>query len=58
MSEEDLESLITLDDPGEDDLEEDTFEHPQAEHTLEDWLGQRFTASQPTSGSRQGKKDK
>ena len=25
MSEEDLESLITLDDPGEDDLEEDTF---------------------------------
>ena len=57
MNEEDLESLITLDDPGEDDLEEDTFEHPQAEHTLEDWLGQSFTASQPT-GSRQGKKDK
>ena len=25
MSEEDLESLITLDDPGEDDLEDDTF---------------------------------
>jgi len=25
MSEEDLEVLITLDDPGEDDLEEDTF---------------------------------
>ncbi|MGH9967801.1 MAG: hypothetical protein ACREBG_08175 [Pyrinomonadaceae bacterium] len=25
MSEEDLEVLITTDDPGEDDLEEDTF---------------------------------
>jgi len=25
MSEQDLELLITLDDPGEDDLEEDTF---------------------------------
>ena len=25
MSEEDLEVLITLDDPGEEDLEEDTF---------------------------------
>ena len=25
MSEEDLEVLITLDDPGEDELEEDTF---------------------------------
>jgi hypothetical protein len=28
MSEEDLEVLITLDDPGEDDLEEDTFHLP------------------------------
>ena len=54
MSEEDLESLITLDDPGEDDLEEDTFEHPQGENTLEDWLSQTFTASR----SHQGKKDK
>jgi len=25
MSEQDLEVLITLDDPGEDELEEDTF---------------------------------
>jgi hypothetical protein len=33
MSEEDLELLITLDDPGEDDLEEDTFNHLQAENT-------------------------
>ena len=29
MSEEDLELLVTIDDPGEDTLEEDTF-HTQA----------------------------
>jgi hypothetical protein len=33
MSEEDLELLITLDDPGEDDLGEDTFHNRQAENT-------------------------
>ncbi len=33
MSEEDLELLITLDDPGEDTLDEDTFNHLQAENT-------------------------
>ena len=43
MSEEDLELLITLDDPG-DGSEEDTFNHLQAEKTLEYWLGQRFPA--------------
>jgi hypothetical protein len=43
MSEEDLESLITLDDPG-DAQEEDTFNHLQAKNTLEYWLGQLFTA--------------
>jgi hypothetical protein len=32
MSEEDLELLITLDDPGEDSLEEDTFH--QADNTV------------------------
>ncbi len=32
MSEEDLEVLITLDDPGEDTLEEDTFH--QADNTV------------------------
>ena len=31
MSEQDLEVLITLDDPGEEDLEEDTFHNRQAE---------------------------
>ena len=34
MSEEDLELLITTDDPGEDALEEDTF-HLQAGNTSE-----------------------
>ena len=33
MSEEDLEVLITLDDPGEDTLEEDTF-HLQSENSI------------------------
>jgi hypothetical protein len=32
MSEEDLELLITMDDPGEDTLEEDNF-HPQPGNT-------------------------
>ena len=31
MSEEDLELLITIDDPGEDTLEEDTFHHHPTE---------------------------
>ena len=33
MSEEDLEVLITLDDPGEEDLEDDTFHDRQADKT-------------------------
>ena len=33
MSDEDLEVLITLDDPGEDDLGEDTFHDLQTEKT-------------------------
>ena len=32
MSEQDLEVLVTLDDPGEDDLEEDTFHNRQNEN--------------------------
>jgi SnoaL-like polyketide cyclase len=43
MSEEDLQLLITLDDPG-DGPEEDTFNHLQAENILNDWLVQRFPA--------------
>jgi hypothetical protein len=43
MSEENLEVLITLDDPG-DVPEEDTFNHLQAQNTLDYWLGQRFPA--------------
>lgn len=42
MSEEDLELLITTDDPGEDTLEEDTF-HDQSD---------KMTS--PRSGQRQG----
>lgn len=34
MSEEDLEVLITLDDPGEEDLEEDTFHSGNAASKL------------------------
>jgi hypothetical protein len=32
MSEEDLEVLITLDDPGEEDLREDTFHYHPADN--------------------------
>ena len=38
MSEEDLELLITLDDP-EGAPEEDTFHYHPAENTVEYWLG-------------------
>jgi len=43
MSEEELELLITLDDP-EGAPEEDTFNHPQS-NNFEYWLGQRFAES-------------
>ena len=43
MSEEELQLLITLDDPGEAP-EEDIFNHLQAKNNLEYWLGQRFPA--------------
>lgn len=43
MSDEELQLLITMDDPG-DEPEEDTFNHLQAKNTLEYWLGQRFPA--------------
>ncbi len=33
MSEQDLEVLITLDDPGEDELEEDTFHNRKIENS-------------------------
>jgi hypothetical protein len=34
MSEEDLELLVTMDDPGEDTLEEDTFHHPSEKASI------------------------
>ena len=46
MSEEDLDVLLTLDDPGEDTLEEDTFH--QADNT-------EHRSSQP-AGDAAGKK--
>jgi len=36
MSEEDLELLVTIDDPGEDSLEEDAFHHHPTEKPV-DW---------------------
>lgn len=39
MSEEDLELLITLDDP-EGAPDEDTSNHLQSENTIEYWLGE------------------
>jgi len=47
MGEEDLEVLITLDDPGEDTLEEDTFH--QAESVTTRRSGQPQQGADPTS---------
>jgi len=49
MSEEELQLLITLDDPG-DGPEEDTF-HLQAKNTIEQWLGQRCQLDQRTEAA-------
>jgi hypothetical protein len=48
MSEEDLEILVTLDDPGEDTLEEDTF-HLPPDHKTARRLGQPQRDGDPTS---------
>jgi len=45
MSEEDLELLITTDDPGEDTLEEDTF-HLQADNATAHQQGGDPTSKQ------------
>lgn len=47
MSEGDLEVLITVDDPGEDALEEDTFH--QADNADAHWPGQSQQRSDPTT---------
>lgn len=54
MSEQDLELLLTLDDP-EGAPEEDTFNHLQAENTLEFWLDQPQgkESARSTRGSEQ-----
>ena len=48
VSEEDLELLITLDDP-EDPEKEDTFHHLQADNAVADWPGQPQQGGDPTS---------
>ena len=48
MSEEDLEVLITLDDP-EDPEKEDTFHHSQADNTVAHWPDQPQQVSDLTS---------
>jgi hypothetical protein len=45
MSEEDLEVLVTIDDPGEDTLEEDKFDHLQTGTVA-------YLPDQPVSSSR------
>ena len=47
MGEEELEVLITVDDPGEDDLEEDTFH--KAVNGAKDWPGQSHQGGDPTT---------
>jgi hypothetical protein len=46
MSEEDLELMITMDDPGEDTLEEDTF-HLQADNMTAHGSGQPDQGGDP-----------
>jgi hypothetical protein len=48
MSEEDLELLITVDDPGEDTLEEDTF-HRQSDNTTARRSGQPQQGGDPST---------
>jgi hypothetical protein len=48
MSEEDLEALITLDDPGEDELEEDTF-HLHSDNMTAGSSGQPQQGGDPTN---------
>ena len=48
MSEEDLEVLITLDDPGEDTLEEDSFHDLQADNPVARRPGQPQQRGDPT----------
>ena len=46
MSEEDLELLVTIDDPGEDTLEEDTFQLQSDSMTGQPQQGGRPTSKQ------------
>ena len=50
MSEEALELLITMDDPGEDTLEEDTF-HLRADNTIGNRSAEPQRGGDPTKGN-------
>jgi len=47
MSEENLEVLITVDDPGEDACEEELSDHFQADETVPHQPGPPYSASKP-----------
>ena len=55
MSEEDLEVLITLDDP-EDPEKEDTFHHLQVDNNVAHSPGQPEQGNEPTSKSYSSKR--
>lgn len=50
MSEEDLEVLITLDDPGEDTQDEEIFNHFQADNTVAHRPGKPYSARRRQGG--------
>ncbi|HEX3228305.1 MAG TPA: hypothetical protein VHQ95_05025 [Pyrinomonadaceae bacterium] len=52
MSEENLEVLITLDDPGEDAQDEDNFNHFQADDTVAHRPGQPYSPGSDAAGKR------
>ena len=54
MSEEDLEVLITLDDPGEDTLEEDTFHNLQPDITAQSFATRKRRDQKTITVSEEG----
>jgi hypothetical protein len=56
MSEEDLELLLTLDDP-DGAPEEDVFNHLHTKNNLEYWLDQQFLASRKRNQRAQAVSD-
>jgi hypothetical protein len=52
MSEENLEVLITIDDPGEDAQDEDNFNHFQADDTVAHRPGQPYSPGNDAAGKK------